>query len=319
MAAINQAEPRYAQLIQEAAQILKNHPGPIYIASHLDADGDAIGSVLGLYRGLQQLGRESYWMAKVPRYLEFLLENDPPSPFVDQLPPNALLVVLDTETGRMEGAPLQQGVFVLNIDHHGTNPRNTDFYLVDPTFAATAQMIKDLLDALGVSWSRLLATPVLTGMLTDTGNFRFSNTTPQLLRTAADLMQYVPYAEITDRLQWRPPSYFETLGRVLGTVQFHFEGRLVMAHLPPGDYQDDSDDFVGVIRYAEGAQLSVFLRSKGPDTKVSIRSRGTVSAQKVAIRLGGGGHVPAAGATLRGVSLPEAYDKVLEAVSAELA
>jgi phosphoesterase RecJ-like protein len=102
-------------------------------------------------------------------------------------------------------------------------------------------------------------------------------------------------------------------------VGFHFGGLLVTAHMPSEVTVEDSDDFVGMIRYAEGCQIAVFLREREEGVvKLNIRSRGGVSAQAVAVKLGGGGHVPAAGATLRGVTLEEAYQKVLSTVEEEL-
>ncbi|ADH62071.1 MAG: DHH family phosphoesterase [Deinococcota bacterium] len=322
-AAINQAEPLYREKLHAAAEALENFSGPIYVVTHVDPDGDAVGSSLGLALALEAMGKEVFWICQPPRYLQFLAGDYRNSPPISQVPEGALLVVLDAaEPSRVEGAPVEG--YVINIDHHGTNPRFGDISVVDPSKAATAQIVKDLVDALGVAWTPAIATPVLAGMITDTGNFAFANTTPELLRTAADLIaQGVAYAELTDRLKWRPPGYFQLMGKVLSTVEFHFGGLLVTAHLPPGlqgenGAEEDSDDFVGTIRYAEGSLVAVFLRERGPDTKLSIRSRGRVSAQNIAVKLGGGGHVPAAGATLRGMGLSDAYGRLLPVVEEEL-
>ncbi|WP_460414617.1 DHH family phosphoesterase [Thermus oshimai] len=302
------------------AEVLKALEGPIYIATHVDPDGDAIGSSLGLYRALKALGKEAYWVAEPPRFLRFLAKEEEYAPPLEKLPPGATLVALDAaDPSRVVGAPVEG--FVINIDHHGTNPRFGQLAVVEPTKAATAQMVKELIDLLGVPWTEELATPVLTGIVTDTGNFRFANTTPEVLRVAAELLSYgVRLSEITDRLQYRPPVYYQGLGAVLSTLRLHFGGLLVTAHLPEDvDIpEEDSDGFVGVIRYVEGSLVAVYLRRKGEGIKVSIRSRGGVSAQNIALKLGGGGHVPAAGATLEGLGLEEAYERVLEAVAEEL-
>ncbi|WP_413217684.1 DHH family phosphoesterase [Thermus oshimai] len=302
------------------AEVLKALEGPIYIATHVDPDGDAIGSSLGLYRALKALGKEAYWVAEPPRFLRFLAKEEEYADPLEKLPPGATLVALDAaDPSRVVGAPVEG--FVINIDHHGTNPRFGQLAVVEPTKAATAQMVKELIDLLGVPWTEELATPVLTGIVTDTGNFRFANTTPEVLRVAAELLSYgVRLSEITDRLQYRPPVYYQGLGAVLSTLRLHFGGLLVTAHLPEDvDIpEEDSDGFVGVIRYVEGSLVAVYLRRKGEGIKVSIRSRGGVSAQNIALKLGGGGHVPAAGATLEGLGLEEAYERVLEAVAEEL-
>ncbi|MBO1435945.1 bifunctional oligoribonuclease/PAP phosphatase NrnA [Meiothermus sp. CFH 77666] len=317
-AALNGPEPRYWEKIRTVADTLRELEGPIIIVSHVDPDGDAIGSSLGLARALKALDKKVTWIADPPRYLRFLVKEDEYSEPITHVPEGATLVVLDSaEPSRVAGAPVEG--FVINIDHHGTNPRFGYLSVVDPSKAATAQMVKDLIDALGVTWNPEIATPVLTGLITDTGNFRFANTTPEVLHTAAELVGHgVHLAELTDRLQWRPVSYFKALGAVLSTVGFHYNGLLVTAHMPSEVTVEDSDDFVGMIRYAEGSQIAVFLREREEGIKLSIRSRGGVSAQAVAVKLGGGGHVPAAGATLRGVTLDEAYRQVLAAVEAEL-
>lgn len=314
----NAPEPRYWEKIRTVADKLRELEGPIIVVSHVDPDGDAIGSSLGLARALKALDKKVTWIAEPPRFLRFLVREDEYSDPIEHIPEEATLVVLDAaEPNRVAGAPVEG--FVINIDHHGTNPRFGYLSVVDPSKAATAQIVKDLIDALGVAWTAEIATPVLTGLITDTGNFRFANTTPEVLHTAAELVGHgVQLAELTDRLQWRPVGYFKAMGAVLSTVEFHFGGLLVTAHMPPSVTVEDSDDFVGLIRYAEGSQIAVFLRERKEGVKLSIRSRGGVSAQAVALKLGGGGHVPAAGATLRGLTLEEAYPKVLAAVEEEL-
>ena len=315
----NAPDPKYWEKMRLVAEVLRAVEGPIYIATHVDPDGDAIGSSLGLYRALKALGKDARWVAEPPRFLRFLPKEEEYADPVDHLPPGVTLVVLDSaEPSRVVGVPVEG--FVINIDHHGTNPRFGQIAVVDPSKAATAQMVKDLIDLLGVAWTEEIATPVLTGILTDTGNFRFANTTPEVLRVAAELLGHgVRLAELTDRLQFRPPSYFRLMGQVLSTVAFHFGGLLVTAHLPEeAAPEEDSDGFVGLIRYAEGSVVAAFLRRREEGVKVSLRSRGGVSAQNIALRLGGGGHVPAAGALLQGVDLDRAYELLLEAVAEEL-
>jgi len=256
----NAPDPKYWEKMRLVAEVLKAVEGPIYIATHVDPDGDAIGSSLGLYRALKALGKDARWVAEPPRFLRFLPKEDEYSDPVEKLPPGATLVALDSaEPSRVAGVPVEG--FVINIDHHGTNPRFGQIAVVDPSKAATAQMVKDLIDLLGVAWTEEIATPVLTGILTDTGNFRFANTTPEVLQVAAELVGYgVRLPELTDRLQFRPPSYFRLMGQVLSTVAFHFGGLVVTAHLPEDAQptEEDSDDFVGLIRYVEGSVVSVF-------------------------------------------------------------
>lgn len=322
----NASDPHYQTKIVAIAERLVAWQGPIVIVAHVDPDGDALGSSLAMKRALDHLGKNTVMPLEAPRYLNFLAEPGELSTPLEALPDGTLLLVLDvSDSGRAIGAPLAGAALTINIDHHGTNDRFGDLALVDPSKAATALMAKDLIEAMGVPWTPEIATPCLTGILTDTGNFRFGNTDPTVLRAAADLLEYgaVPYATVVDRLQWRHRDYFTVLGRVMATVEFPFDGLAAMAQLrlemraDLGDSDDESSDYVGLIRYAEGSKVALFLREVENGTKVSARARDDVSAQAICLELGGGGHVAAAGATLK-LGIAAARERVLEVVRAEL-
>ena len=325
----NSGETNYAAKVQTIADKLRDWRGPVVLIAHVDPDGDALGSTLGLKRALDALGKRTVLPLEPPRFLAFLAQEGELAEPLETLPEGCLLAILDVaEENRAVGAPLTGAAFTINIDHHGTNPRFGDLACVEPDRAATAHIVKDVIDALGVTWTSDIATPCLTGILTDTGNLRFGNTTPETLQAAGALIAAgVPYAELTDRLQWRHPDYFKMLGKVMSTVEFPLGGLVAMARLTQqmrdeiGPTDDDSDDYVGFIRYAEGAQLAIFLKERsdeaGPKTKISVRAKEGVSAQAVCLAFGGGGHVAAAGATLH-VPIDEARAQVLAVAKEEL-
>ncbi len=322
----NRPDPNYREKLAEAARTARDWDGPIVVLTHVDPDGDAIGSCLALTRALRTLGKDVTFATTPPRYLRFLAHEGEHVEEIASLPAGALLFVLDVaDRPRVAGGPVEGAEFVINIDHHGTNDRFGDIAVVQPDKAATALLIKELIDLLGVEWTPDIATPCLTGLITDTGNFRFGNTSREVLEVAGELLDHgVDYVGLTDRLQWRHPDYFKTLGRVMETVRFELGGLLVFARYTAdmaagtGLDADDSDDFVGLIRYAEGVLVAALLKERGPDVKVSVRTRGGVSAQAICVELGGGGHVAAAGATLRGVDLNEAERRLIAACRREL-
>lgn len=324
-AADNRGDPDYRHKLARIAALARDWQGPIVIASHVDPDGDAIGSCLALKRALESLGKQVTLPLTPPRYLRFLARPGELSSDLTELPAACLLFVLDVaDRPRVAGAPVAGAQHVVNIDHHGTNDRFGDIHVVQPDKAATAVLIKELIDELGVAWTPEIATPCLTGILTDTGNFRFSNTSRDALETAGALIDVgVDYVDLTDRLQWRHPAYFRTLGLVMETVAFHFDGLLVTARFtatmrePEGADIDDSDDFVGIIRYAEGAKVAAILKERDGAVKVSVRTRSGVSAQAICVELGGGGHVAAAGATVVG-DMEVAERALLQAAEREL-
>lgn len=311
---------------ETVARALLEHPGPVVIVAHVDPDGDALGSVLALARALRTAGREVLTpMSDPPRYLSFLHHPGELTAPLAELPAGALLVVLDGDPGRASGAPIDTDALV-NIDHHASNRGDRGHCWIDPSYAAAALMVCEVIDALGVGWSAELAVPALTGIISDTGHFRFANTDRRVLERAAQLIDVgIDYADLSDRLQWRHLDHYRMLSMVLGTLQSHFGGELLLARqslamrAALGPTEDDSDDFVQHYRYAEGVRLAAILKEREGGVKVSVRSRGGLSARRICAALGGGGHEVAAGATLTGRTLDEAEGLLLEAVRRELA
>jgi bifunctional oligoribonuclease and PAP phosphatase NrnA len=322
----NRGEADYGDKVARIAAELRAWQGPIVLISHIDPDGDALGSTLALKRALDTLGKTTMLPMDVPRFLTFLVEPDDISPPLEHLPENCLLAILDVaDEPRAVGAPTAGAAFTVNIDHHGTNARFGDLSLVEPAKAATAQIIKDVIDALGVPWTPDIALPCLAGIITDTGNFRYGNTDHAVLSTAGELIDTgIDYAALTDRLQLRHPSYFQMLAKVMDTVEFPLGGLVALAYMTQqmeaevAAADEDSNDYVGLIRYAEGSKVAIFLKERGGDTKISVRTRDGVSAQRICVALGGGGHVAAAGAKVA-APLEETRRRVLEATREELA
>lgn len=322
----NRGDDRYHDVLTEMAARTLAWEGPILIAAHVDPDGDALGSCLALARALRQLGKDATVVMEPPPYLAFLATEGELTGAKDELGPSTLVYALDAgESGRVWGVPLDEAAAVFNVDHHGTNDRFGALAVVEPSQAACAMLIKELVDELGAEWTVDIATPCLTGIITDTGNFRHGNTDREAFEAAGDLIDHgVEYAELTDRLQWRERSYFKLLGEVMRTVEFSLDDRLVTALVTEelreraGGGDDDSDDFVGIIRYAQGALVAALIKERGGQVKVSVRTRGGVSAQRICLELGGGGHVAAAGATLDS-TVDEALVALKAAAARELA
>jgi phosphoesterase RecJ-like protein len=263
-------------------------------------------------------------MTPPPRFLRFLVDEGELVEPLTERPHGALVVVVDSDPARSSGVPTNGGP-VVNVDHHGTNPGTSEVVWIDPRYAAATMMVAEVVDALGVEWDAHLATPCLAGLMTDTGHFRFGNTDRRALQAAGRLIDAgVAYAELSDRLQWRHPDFFRMLALVMSTVRFRLGGEVVLAdqtlamRAALGESEDDSDDYVGQLRYAEGTRVAAILKERPGAVKLSVRSRGGVSARRICVALGGGGHVAAAGATLEGVDLATAERRLLAAVAAEL-
>ncbi len=314
--------------LQAVAQTLLNHTGPIVVLSHENPDGDALGSVLGLTRALRQLGREVIAPMQVPRFLAFMPQPGELGERLHDWPAGALAAVLDVDNNdhvRVAGADLSTFTGpVVNVDHHGTNARRADALAVDPGQPAAAVMVADLIDLLRVEWNEQIATPLMLGLITDTGSFRFDSVTPQAFRAAAKLREAgARLGWISDRLGQNPVTYYTLLREVLGTLEFLHGGRVVLARVDEamleraGAAWEDVENYVGMLRNAEGSQLAVMVKDYGERVKLSLRSRAGVSAQNIAVALGGGGHVPAAGASLN-QPWPAVAPQLDAAITAEL-
>jgi bifunctional oligoribonuclease and PAP phosphatase NrnA len=322
----NLGDPQYLDKLNTIAARLKNHAGPIVIAAHVDPDGDAIGSVLGASRALATLGKKVIPIGVSPRYLEWMPAASELTAKLEVLPEDALLLVLDSaEVSRVDGVPMNQvGIPIINIDHHGSNPRFGEISLVSPDKAACALMVKDLVAALGVTLTSSIAEPLLTGIMTDTGFFRNSNSDAFVLNAAADLLgSGVSMVRINEALASQPHSFYKLQAEVYATIDFPLEGKMVTAFVNNamlerlGASWEDVESLVNYIRNAEGTVVACLFKDYGDIVKVSLRSKSGVSAQNIALACGGGGHVPAAGAT---ISLPfaQAYAKVLAEAKTEL-
>ncbi|AFD25200.1 DHH family phosphoesterase [Deinococcus gobiensis] len=329
MTRMNAGSPEYARDIQAVAARLLAHEGPVVVLSHENPDGDALGSVLGLTRALRALGREVVAPMDVPRYLRFLPQPGETAAPLAAWPAGALAAVLDVDNNdpaRVAGADL--GTFtgdVLNLDHHGTNLRRATAGVVDPSKPATTMLVADVIDALDIPWSEEIATPLMLGLKTDTGSFSFDSVSAETFEYAARLRAHgARLGWLGDQMAQNSHSYYLLLREVLGTMEFTHGGRVVMARVDDamlaraGATWEDVESYVGLLRSAEGTVLAVMVKDFGDRVKLSLRSRGPVSAQNIAVALGGGGHVPAAGA-----SRSEPYAQVRRdldaAITAELA
>ena len=327
--AANESNSDYQNTLREIAAFFKENTLPVAIASHIDPDGDAIGSCLGLQRALKKLGKTAQTYASVPQYLQFLVnEEEEILPPVSHLAEGTVVVILDVDnndTNRVEGIRLENfSGFVINIDHHGTNKRNSNLNLVCPSQAATAQIITDLVELLELDWDSNIANALLTGIITDTGSFKFSNTTPEVLMAASKLIAGGgDVSFVNESLAQHPKRYYQLLVLVLGSMKYELNDLCVTAHVSSsmldsvGASWEDVESYVGMIRSAQGTELAIMFKDYGTHIKISARSRGKASAQNIAIACGGGGHYAAAGATLH-LPYEEAYAKVMDEARKEL-
>lgn len=287
------------------------------VVSHANPDGDAIGSSLALARILRGAGREcQVWnRGPIPTVYRALpgadamhIGPEPPAGLAEAFD---LCVVLECPTldrtgvaGHLNDLPL------LNIDHHLGNSGYGAATWVVPEAPAVAVLVAELARKLDYSIDPAAASCLLVGLATDTGGFRFANSTPTAFRAAADLV--AEGASVEQVSLWlhesQPEGAVRLLGELLATLQRHGEdGRVASVHLTfamferAGAQPGDAEGLVDVPRSIAGVQAVALLREVGPDAwKVSMRSRGTVDVEAIARRRAGGGHRNAAGCRVAG-------------------
>ncbi len=311
--------------LQAAAQWIREREEFI-LTTHAYPDGDALGSESALYLALTALGKRVrvvnfHPLPRAYRWLPYaeVVET------ADRMPPHRSCVVLDVgDLARIrEGLTREELGEVLNIDHHSSGTPYGDVNWVDPTSPATGAMVYQLIRELGVPIDKAIAESIYTTLVTDTGGFRYSNTTPALLRMAADLMDAGADAHtVCDHVFGHVPlKAFELVRFALATIKTHLDGRIGVMTLSRVDFdrsgaaEEDTDGLVNYVRKLDGVEVGVFLKER-PDgrIRVSLRSRNGLDVGALAAALGGGGHKYASGVTMT-CPLPEAVDKVVASLT----
>lgn len=306
--------------LAETAKLLKD-AGKMVIVSHISPDGDTLGSSLALAHALRMLGKEVMLNVDddIPSVFSFLPGIGEYMRFSpDDSVPADLLIVIDASSADRAGNAMNvvKARSVLNIDHHKTNTHFADYLYLDSDAAATAEIIYSLLLELGTELNTEIATCIYEGLYTDTGSFKYSNTTSRTLSIASALLTYgVNPSLISDNMEVKSRSQVEMLGKVLETLTFLRDGKIAYVEVAPElyDYNVDTDTFVSYPRYIEGVEVALLFKQVEENlTRVSFRSK-QVDVAKIALSFGGGGHQKASGCSIH-APLKEAESIVLPVV-----
>lgn len=304
----------------------------IVLTTHVNPDGDGLGSEVGLAHCLRALGVDVAVAnpTPTPPRFDFLFRDlpklDRTAEAVKVLRRADAIVVLDiADLGRlgMLGDTVRDaGVPVACVDHHvspGTLPDGPRY--VDPGAAATGELIFEIARISGWPLSGEAARALYVALVTDTGGFRFSNTHPRTLRIAAELLEtgVDPESVYLDVYANAPVGRHRLLAEALQTLVVEEDAGLAWVTVPPGAverYGVTADDLDGVVEFPRsiaGVRLAMMFREIHQGRiKVSLRSVGNVDVATFARQFGGGGHTKAAGVSLEG-SLAEVQEKVLAA------
>ena len=302
----------------------------VVLACHVNPDGDALGSLLGLGLALEALGKDVVMLSAdpVPETLAFLPGIAKVQSTTDRRDFD-LAIGLDSgdlsRTGA-NAAVLESAPVLMDIDHHVTAGRFGHIQLLDSHASATAELVFELVGALGLSLSPEMAECLHCGLLTDTGGFRFTNVTPRTMQIGAALVEAGAnpdriYENVYERRNFASQKL---LGRALEHMRRTEDGRVVWTVVTRGDFLEfgahdrDTEGIVGALRVVDTALVAFVLREmESGKLRVSLRSRVGVDVSAVAAQFGGGGHRLAAGCSLPGPAESAAM-AVLTAVLAQL-
>ena len=305
---------RAASLLKEADRIL--------LLTHQYPDGDTLGSAYALCRALQSLGKtvRVECADPIPEKYDYMTAGVPSPAFEP-----AFVCAVDVADVRLLGSLGSRWAenIDLCIDHHGSNTAYARFLLLDASRAATAMLIFTVIRLLEAALDSGMAECLYTGLATDTGCFKYANTDADAHRMAAALMDIGIHSEQINRAMFDTKSRarVELERLALDSMRFHFGGRCAVMLITndmiaaSGAEENDMEGLAPIPRQIEGVWVGITLRQKADGNfKISVRTGSHADASAICGRLGGGGHVRAAGCSLEAPA-DAAVDKLLRAVA----
>ena len=294
----------------------------ILLTVHVSPDGDAIGSMLAMYEALVAQGKAVRMVVDdvIPEKFSFL-------PLCSKIEPiesletgytSDMLLILDASTfERIGEVGVRVSAPTFNIDHHISNTEFADGLYLRPDFSSTGETVAYLCKIWNWEITQSMGQALYMAMATDTGFFKFSNTTAHTMEMSGLCLQAgaQPHV-ISEAIEQVEQSRIETLKEVLEQVRFHHDGQVVSMSLTLSIMErvgDDTDGFVDMIRNIKGVDVAIVLKAKTETvTRASIRSK-VRDANQIASHFGGGGHIRAAGCSIES-PIQEALEQILAVI-----
>jgi phosphoesterase RecJ-like protein len=296
------------------------------IASHVSPDGDAIGSMIALAHLLRSLGKECllYNPSGLPERFAWLQSPFSIQAGVPTLPVD-WAIVLDCGDLERAGSELPESLDasrIINIDHHQGNPEFGRINWVEPDRSSVGEMVGLLAQDLGISLGGPLGEALYLALVTDTGSFSYSNTSPETLRLAADILaEGLDLDRFNASLQGQwSLAKVHLHGKAMQQASLAAGGRVGVIRVDgrmlqeTGATLEDCEGLVNSMRQVKGVLVSLSLREEDAGIKFSLRSWGDVDVQAIALHFGGGGHVNAAGGSIAS-SLADAEQRLVQAIA----
>jgi bifunctional oligoribonuclease and PAP phosphatase NrnA len=287
----------------------------VLVVSHLDPDGDSLGTQLAVTSYLGRIGKLviSVRQSEIPEKYRFLTDTyaiqvcDAVDPAIR---PDTVIVLECPSRDRIGRAAhyLDSAACVINIDHHAANDMYGTLNWLDATASSVGELMTEYFDFVGFELSPEESTQLYTAILTDTGRFRYGSTSTRTMKAAGLLISRgAKPQEITDAIYFsQPVSSLRLMGKVLNSIEFHHGNRICMIQInramlaESGAIGSEGEGLVDYVLHGKDAIVGALLKEvDGSTTKVSLRSRNGLDVAALAQQFGGGGHVNAAGCTIQ--------------------
>lgn len=283
----------------------------ICIASHVQPDGDNIGSMLALGLALKKINKEVYMVKTDPIPSDFMFL--PGAESIKALDDNTnidLFIALDSSDEERLGHNkklIDTANFVINIDHHISNTNYGDINIVDSNSGSTAELIFKMIKILGIEIDKDIGTCIYTGISTDTGSFMYDNTRPETHLIAAELLNIGidRKSVILNIYQSKSMKKTKLFIKTLENLETYFDNKIAVVQvtndilLETGAKMEETEGIVSFIRDIKSVEVAIMLKElKKNEIKVSMRSKKYVDVSKICSKFSGGGHIRAAGCTI---------------------
>ena len=280
----------------------------IMLIAHINPDGDALGSSLSLYPILKKMGKKvTVFNATkpLPDYLDFLPNFNK---VTDKLPKKIDLTI-SLDCGSFDRLGLdEKPSFLINIDHHVSNTNYGDINLIEPNHASTSQVIYDILKANNIEIPTDTAVCIYTALITDTGSFQYESVNDKVFECAAEMVRCGVKPDYVAKMLFQRDrlSRLRLLAKAYETIEMCCDGKVAFVEVTKemmeitGAIKEDTDTIVNSVRAIAPVEIACMLREDDEGIKISLRSKNYADVSKIAVKYGGGGHIRAAGATLKG-------------------
>jgi phosphoesterase RecJ-like protein len=279
----------------------------VLLIAHINPDGDALGSSLSLYPILKKMNKKvTVFNATkpLPQYLDFLPNFEK---VTDKLP-GKIDLTISFDCGSFDRLGLEnKPSFLINIDHHISNTNYGDINLIEPNAASSSQVVYNLLKANNVEIDKESAICIYTALVTDTGSFQYESVNDKVFEMAADLVRCGVEPDFVAKMLFQRDrlSRLRLLAKAYDTIEMCCEGKAAFVEVTKemmeitGAIKEDTDTIVNSVRAIASVEVACLLREEDEGIKISLRSKNYADVSKIAVKYGGGGHIRAAGATIK--------------------